>query len=178
MPVKRGWFIAISYLLILVLLWAAQNFANDLFEIATQNEALGDYASTYESRSTEKMTAKFGLGFFLNLIPFLLTLRILVQKKSSNSIENKHLVSLAAITYLIYPFMIILPLVSRISYYFGVYQIIAMPILYASVKNQILRIGLIAFFVLTTLLTYFNFFYDEIWIEKYSEFQTILPLIW
>lgn len=67
-----------------------------------------------------------------------------------------------------------LSMLMRIGMYFEIYLVISLPIIVMSVKNKIFRFLIIIFVLLIYGYRYFSFFTDPLWIEKYSDYHTII----
>ena len=117
------------------------------------------------------------MGYLLGLIPFFLALRYLFFDKSEDGQGRKSLVTLSVVPFLINPFSSVIPLISRVAYYFIAYQILAYPIIYKYVNCYFLRYVFLFIYVLLMLYTYFGFFGSPIWIGKYTIFKTIFSQI-
>ena len=91
--------------------------------------------------------------------------------------EERQLVALAIVANLITPFTSIIPLAGRLGMYFGVYSIVSYPLIYGNVERKDLRYVLVSIMIFMLLYDYVLFFNNPVWVEKYSEFHTIFPLI-
>lgn len=174
LPVKNSSFIGFVYLLILLILWFSGEALSSIFFSISNAEEFENYVSNYDISNNGMI---IGLGFFIQLIPFFLSLYFLLNNNISGSANQKRLVALAAIHALIVPFGQIVPLVSRVGFYFGIYRIGSFPIIYKNIQRIPIRTFLIALDVLITLYDYFIFFNLETWIDHYSHFQTIFSAL-
>ena len=137
-------------------------------------EEFQDYADTY---STDNNTMKIGLGFVMNLIPFIIGMMYLIDTESEHSASDKLLVSISLLSFLIAPFSSIIPLVGRVGMYFGSYQIIAMPLIYKNLKRKYLQWALLFLFIFMLSYSYLTFFKSPVWVDKYTTFKTIFSQI-
>ncbi|WP_304251059.1 EpsG family protein [Parabacteroides gordonii] len=174
MPMEKGEFIGIVYLVFLLLLWFGQDFTREIFIMSMNSEDVVKYADAYGNSTN---TIKIGVGFVLNLIPIILSLLFLFKKKKQYTVEERQLVALAIVANLIIPFTSIIPLVGRLSMYFSVYNIAACPLIYGNIERKDLRFVLAGIMIFMLSYDYVLFFYNPVWEEKYSEFHTIFPLI-
>ena len=120
---------------------------------------------------------KLGLGFAMNIIPFILGMLFLWHADEGHSFAEKLVVSIALGSFVITPFASIIPLAGRLGMYFGVYQIIAMPLIYKNLKRKDIQWALLSLFVLMWAYDYLIFFKSPVWIEKFTTFKTIFPQI-
>lgn len=174
-PMNNAKYIGIGYAALFVILWLFQDMLNNLFQFAmTFDDALSVYVDRYEN---DNIGLKLGLGFIINMIPFVLSIMFLLSKKENCSYQTKSLVALGAISFLITPFGQIIRLVSRLGSYFGIFSLVSLPLIYGNVKNKIVRLGLLAIYIFITLFDYYLFFTDSVFSEKYSTFHTIFSQI-
>ena len=170
---KNAKYVGIVYLILLVLLWRCQNILNDVFNsILGLNEDFSGYAEYYDEGNN---SLKIGVGFVINMIPFILSLYFLFSKKLSISENSKQLVALSAISFLIAPFAQIIQMISRIGMYFGIYNIISVPLIYKNVNNKTLRLVLLSMYIVIMIYSYLNFFESPVWRKAYSDYKTIFP---
>ncbi|MDB8921186.1 EpsG family protein [Parabacteroides merdae] len=174
MPMGKSKFIGAVYLVFLLLLWLGQEFTREIFVMSLNSEEVVKYADAYGNRTN---TIKIGVGFVLNLIPIILSLLFLFKKKKQYTVEERQLVALAIVANLITPFTSIIPLAGRLGMYFGVYSIVSYPLIYGNVERKDLRYVLVSIMIFMLLYDYVLFFNNPVWVEKYSEFHTIFPLI-
>lgn len=172
-PMKNAKYVGIAYFLLLILLWRTQNTLNDIFNsIIGLSEDFSGYADSYDEGNT---SLKIGVGFVVNMIPFVLSLFFLFSKKNSISENSKQLVALSAISFLVAPFAQIIQMISRVGIYFGIYNIIAIPLIYKNVSNKNLRLVLLSMYIVIMIYSYLNFFESPVWRKAYSDYKTIFP---
>ena len=175
LPVNKGKVVGVSYAIVLLLLWFSQNFLNDIFAYAlTLDDDFSQYADTYGSGNNG---LKIGMGFVVNMIPFVLSILFLLDKKQNYSNSQKLIVSLAAISYLVTPFAQIIPLTGRLGMYFGIYQLGSIPLIYSNIRNKVIRVVLLSLCLLMIFYDYIIFFSSPVWVEKYTEFHTIFDVL-
>lgn len=171
-PMQKTKYIGIGYAVLLLGLWLLQNMLNELFQfVMTLDDGFSEYADRYENDETG---LELGLGFIINLIPFVLSILFLLSSKNDYSTQTKSLVALGAISFLITPFSQVIRLVSRVGMYFGVFSIASLPLIYDDIKNRNMRYGLTSLYILITLYDYYLFFTNSVFSEKYSTFHSIL----
>ena len=120
---------------------------------------------------------KFGLGFVMNIIPFILGMLYLWDADGGHRIADKLVVSIALISFVIAPFASIIPTIGRLGMYFGSYQMIAMPLIYKNLKRKEIQQALLYLFVFMRAYDYLIFFKSPVWIEKFTTFKTIFSQI-
>ena len=172
LPKGKGKTWAIVFSVLLLLLWYSGAFLNTIFSSFMDIEEIQGYIETY---SDGEITATYGIGFVLNLIPLVVGLYYLMTNKDHDC--NQKIVIISMISFIITPFAQIIPLVGRIGTYFSIYKIAAFPLIYSSVKNHNLRYGLLFIFIFMTLYDYWNFFNVGVFAEHYSTFHTIFEVL-
>lgn len=174
-PIKNGKFISAVYAITLLIIWTSQNILNDIFSYAlTLDERFSEYTDTYE---TSKIGLNIGIGFMINMIPFILSLLLLFNKNNEYSDSQKLLVALSAITYIITPFGQIIPTVGRLGMYFSVYKIGAIPLIYSNIKHPPIKYLLLGLCLFMIFYDYLIFFSNPTWVDHFTEFHTIFSQI-
>ena len=157
--------IVFAYILIYVLILTSTFLFENVLNSILLLEAFSSYDEFYSNFTNEQT---FGLGYILNTIPFLVLL-IFISKGN-----KKPMYILASITALVIPFSQYIQLIDRVSYYFSIFTIITIPISYLSIRNRILKYGLVFVYFFVTLIFYFSFFYSDTYHDFYSTYKTIL----
>lgn len=170
---EMGSLIAIVVGLLCVLLFTNKGIVSFLFSQSMALEDIENYADYYGNNPS---AVQYGLGFLLNLVPFLLLLFYLIRAKSS-TLDQRMLVVLATISTLIIPFGEIVPLVGRVGMYFGAFGIVAVPLVIKWLPNRHIARGALILYIFMTLYGYLGFFHSPIWQDAYSEYHTILGII-
>lgn len=173
-PIGKGKVWASFYIIVFLLLWFSGSMLNDIFISFMSIEEFQNYADTY---SIGNNTMKLGVGFAMNLIPFILGMMYLIDTESEHSVSDKLLVSISLLSFVIAPFSSIIPLAGRVGMYFGSYQIIAMPLIYKNIKRKDIQWTLLLLFVFMLSYSYLKFFKTPVWIDKFTTFKTIFPQI-
>ncbi len=173
LPIKNGkkWSITF-FILFIVLSISITTLSYLFFRIIGISEIFETYQEFY-GESDNIVT--YGLGYIITLLSSFLAPLLYISKSDNDSM--KRLVLLFCINFIIILFTRITPLVSRLSFYFIVYSIIALPITYANMTNNILKKSLLSLYIIFTLYSYFLFFKSPIYIEKYTTFNTIFSLL-
>lgn len=169
-PIGKGKLWASLYVIGYLVLWFNGTLLNDIFMSFISVEEFEDYANTY---STDNNTMKLGLGFVMNIIPFILGMLYLWDADGGHSFAEKLVVSIALISFVITPFASILPMIGRLGMYFGSYQMIAMPLIYKNLKRKDIQWALLFLFVFMRAYDYLIFFKSPVWIDKFTTFKTI-----
>ena len=169
--------LGIFCIILLVILWLFRDVLNNMFEYAVGlNEDFEYYANSYGDDDNNK-SLRLGVGFFLNLIPFCLSVLYMFSNSENISEQSKKLVALYALSFLISPFAQVLQLVSRVGMYFSIYSIASIPLIYGNIKKSNFRIILVSLFVIILMYSYFGFWVSPIFKKSYSEFHTIFNLL-
>lgn len=171
LPTNKGKFWAIILGGLFIVMWGSKQFLHNLYSSMMILENIEKYSEIYDNGNK----VSFGIGYIINIIPFFLTLYYLYKHEDTN--QNRQLVLLSSFSFLILPFAQIIPLITRVSYYFGIYQIAAFPLIYSSIRNRILRLLYILIFVSITLFSYWSFFNHGVYVKGYRTFHTIFEAI-
>ena len=175
MPMKKAKFVAIIYVVLIFALWFFKDMINTIYmNVISLDPTFSQYDNTYNH---DVANVHLGLGFIINMIPFVLSILYVASNDSDCSKEKKLLVSLGAISFLIAPFGLVVPITGRIGMYFSILNIGLLPFVYSKVKNQGYRTLFIALFVLMSLYDYYGFFTGEVFGAKYRTFHTIFSQI-
>lgn len=142
---------------------------NTIFMGFSDFEDIQRYIDTYENGV---VTAKFGLGFICNTLPFVMFLYFLLNNKEAE-VWQRQLVSLACIGTFVIPFGQIIPMIGRIGMYFGVFTICSIPIVYKWIPNYHIKRAVLSIFIMMTLYDYYLFFTDSAFAKYYSTYHTI-----
>lgn len=173
LPLSKPKLLAVIYVTLFVCLWLSKDFLDLIFQSFLRVEEFETLAEIYAENDE---IVSYGIGFIMNLIPFFLTIFYLL-KSDVNKKSDVYLVSLAMLSFMVTPFSQIVPLVGRVGIYFDVYKLAAIPIIYSSVNNNIIRIGVLSILIVMCLHGYISFFSSPIWRDAYTEFHTIFSVI-
>lgn len=170
-PMNKSKYFGIGYAILLIILWVFNSKLNDIFLYSISlDDSFSEYANRYDSSETK---LKLGLGFVINMIPFILSIRFLLSKNKKYTYQMKSLVALGAIAFLIEPFAQVIRLITRICIYFGIFSIASLPLIYDNINNRIIRLIFISLYILITIYNYYLFFHTGVYAEHYSVFKTI-----
>lgn len=173
LPIKGGKVYAWIVIILFAACFISKTFLTSIFQYMSSIEQVERY---YDSYLGSEQLNKFGLGFIVLLIPFALCMGYLFIKKD---ISQKALISIliACLSYIIIPFGQIVQLISRIGFYFTAYSVIALPIAYGSIQDQLIKYGLVVIECSILMYIFITFFNNPIWIEHYSNFDTIFSVL-
>ncbi len=161
------------YILVFALLLISKDFINTILSTAISfSDTFQDYADTY---GDDEVTATFRLGFLLKTIPVVLSFVFI--NSADNDETKKRIVLISSFGILVDITTQIIPLLSRVTIYFMAYSVIAMPMVYKTIKPHILKITLLTLYVLLNVHVYYIFFKSPIWIDSYTHFNTIFSVI-
>ena len=111
-----------------------------------------------------------GLG---NLFYSALLIVFLTQLKSVDK-YGRLLIILYLLSVLFIPLTAIAPMVSRVGFYFSILSIACYPIVFKKwMLAPIFKYAFIGAYILLLVYTYINFFYSEVWYDKFFEYQTV-----
>lgn len=93
-----------------------------------------------------------------------------------NKLNGKELIfgKLALIATIIQLLAFKLSLITRVGMYFDVFLIISIPQIFSKIKKGKIKILLFSLMLCIFILRYYSFFNNEIWIDSYRTYQTIL----
>lgn len=165
-------YLSIFFGLLFLILFFNGDTVNTIFMSFADFEDFQNYTDTYE----EGKGNSYGLGFLFNTMPFFMFLYYLLKNQDAE-IWQKQLVALACIGTFIIPFGNIIPMVTRLGLYFGVFTIAAIPIVYKWIPNKDLGKAVLYIYLLMTTYDYYLFFTDSAFAKYYSTFHTIFSAI-
>lgn len=130
----------------------------------------------------EKMAAAknpLGFGFLLNSIMYIIIIYFIYKKFEDFTKEQKVFLLLICVPFLLIPFSIhISGIISRLDAYFAAFGIVAVPLAYSKIKNNVVRIGAGFIFAFMMIFGYYSFFFVTQWSsESYATFKTIFSAI-
>lgn len=173
LPLRNSKILVLFILGLFFALFMSSQLLSDVFSQAMLFEQVENYSEIYE----DGKDVGFGLGFLISLVPFLLSLYYLVgtaEKDYDNGI--KILVLLGSIAYIVIPFVQIIPLINRLSWYFSIFQVLSLPHVYKyiRIKSPVLATGCISLFVMIILYMYWAFFTNGVYVKSFGgSFSTI-----
>lgn len=165
----NGKYISIGFVSLFLLVLMNNDVASEVVNTALALEAFDSYDNYFDIMEEGKA---FGLGFVASLLTYFVPVLFYLADSTHNSNSNRLLALLAAVPFVIAPFTLVLGFLGRIGYYFSIFSIVAVPILYQWVRNNMLRYGLIALYIAYTLYSYQEFFAMSTW-KSFTHYQTI-----
>lgn len=165
----KGKIVSVFFLILFLSLMVTKDLTVSIVESALSIPSLEDFGDYFL-----KMEAAdaFGLGFFSRLLTFFIP--FLFYYSDNNQFFSYRLISfIAGISFLIAPFTLIMGFLGRIDYYFGIYNMVAIPLLYNWIKIRGLRYGLLTIYIAYILYSFSLFFNNPIWVS-FTHYQTIL----
>lgn len=172
LPVRNRKVIVSVFIILFFCIWWQRHLINDMMGLMSAIDNIAKYEKVYAD-SGESLS--FGLGYLLNLIPLVLSMSYILQKHKDDNITR--LVILSSVGYLLAPLSSVIPMISRLSYYFATYSIITTHRLYSELKNEYLKFGLLMIYIYMMFVGYSGFFSSPIYGEFYDTFYTIFPII-
>lgn len=120
-----------------------------------------------------------GFGFVLHSVMYLVMIYHVITRFDEYNHEQKVIILLTCISFCIIPFQLrISGLISRIGYYFSVFQIVSVPMVYSKIHNPLVRYAVWFIYIFMMLYGYYNFFFVTQWSsESFSEFHTIFSVL-
>lgn len=166
---NRKTLILILWLLVVVM-FAFASFTDSIFGYMVAMDSFADYAN-YEGVGSK---ASIGMGFVLNLLPYLVITYFLLNRETK---LTRALLLMAIIMFghlILTPFTLNITLVGRLLYYFLVCSIVVIPNFYLNINNIILKYGITSIYIFMLFYGYSDFFNPLNWAyEDYKTFKTI-----
>ena len=173
LPNFSGKKFALFFIFLLLLLWTnisfLEGFFNKLF-------ALEDFEEYVRYQEEDAGDYNLGLGLVIQLIPLFVSLFYLFTNPD-DKFQNKLLVLIALLSFVVTPFTRIVPGVGRVSLYFSIYSFAAIPIVYSSIKNINIRRILLMLYIVVESYDYWIFFSNPVFVKSYSTFHTIFNVL-
>ena len=173
LPIKKVSIYGFIFLAFFGILSISGSALDSVLELFLGFDAVEGYLESYGENAS---SGSRGLGFLLNTIPFVVSLYYLFTVRSDNP-QIKLLVILACLGTMLVPFASRFQMVQRFSLYFSVFSIAAVPVTYRYIERKEIRLGLLLIFVVMHIYSYFLFFKDPSYIEKYSVYHTIFSAL-
>lgn len=178
-PINNGKIWAIIIFLSTCVMFLFRDFANYFYLLTVDSEEL---SKTMDYYSREESTGSLGLGFIVNIFPYIVSLWYIAVKGSNNSkafIEKNYVTILASFGLLIIPFSQIVQMLSRIGYYFNILTISSIPFTYSAICNKGMRYVITFLFIILTVYGYWNFFMSpsSSYSIYYKTFHSVFELL-
>lgn len=162
-------------LIVTALIFLASSLSSRIFDYLISLPFFSDYKTFYAGNVSEN---SIGLGFLLLTIPYMVMIYHMMFNSKDITIEYRYLIILSYVAFLTKPFEFLgAALVTRIGYYFSIFDIAIVPILYAKIKRPIIRLILFFSLIVITVFTYIGFYKDPTYQEYFAEFHTIFELL-
>ena len=174
-PQNKGKLVAGIMFFTFIVLYANRDFLQSIFNQFIVIDKLSSTESLTYYANDELQDRSYGLGFFLNLLPFFVGLYMLYFQQIES--QNIPLIILGLFGFLIAPFGNILTILLRFSYYSSAYQVICIPYIYSQIKNEKIRYVFVTLYCLMLVYGYWHFFMSPVWSRAYSTFHTIFEVI-
>lgn len=133
-----------------------------------------DAFSIYDSKYALEDGNKIGIRMLFEFIPFFVATYYLGSNKTING--PRYLVFLSTISALIYPFTIIIHLISRLGFYFSIFSMATVPITYRAF-NSLVRYLLLLIYFIITIYVYIDRFTNSVYTDYFKEFKTIFSVL-
>lgn len=161
-------------LLFIMFFFAKDLIINVLGSTLDSIGALSKYDDKYlHGDKYEASTAKSIFGFALYLFPVIINLIYLRECKDDKLMKFAILYILGAFIFLLDQ---VIPMMGRLAWYFTIFSIISLPVAFRSIKDNVVRKGLILLFMAIILREYDSFFHALNWRDAYMQFQTIFSI--
>ncbi|MBD3589412.1 EpsG family protein [Bacteroides sp. GM023] len=159
LPLKNSRPFAIVMIVVLIALYLSQDFLSTIFNRMMVFEDIQSFAERYEE-SKKQMT--FGIGALIQFFPIVFSALYLFHNNETDE-KKKSLVALSMIGSIATPFNSIIFLIGRISLYFGVFSLVAIPIVFQSIRNRLLKLCVIILYVLITIYNITIYYIQPQW---------------
>lgn len=157
----------LSLLFMIIILWVY--VFGHFFETFATSFIL-DYFSRYEYYVLSgEETSTVGFASLFNIV--IASICLYYVKNSNNSVKT---ITWIYLTYtIILPFVTLIPMASRIIFYFNILGIVTIPNGVRNIKNNTIKYGVIMWIIFWNTYTFINFFYSPVWHKSYIEYHTI-----
>lgn len=141
-----------------------------VFGAVVQLAQFQEYADYYGAQKTDEVS--FGLGFLLQLVPYIVAILLLFKNKYNHTFLVAVVIYVVAV--IILPISSIIPLATRVSYYFEVFSIITIPFILSQINNKTMRYFVFFIVLFMMAVNYTDFFsINSIYHDYYIEFKTV-----
>ena len=161
-------------LIVTAVLFGVSNMAYYVFDSIIEYSVFSKYKELYVGWTA---SSSYGVGFFLITIQYILMLYFLYYNHNAYNVSKKEktIILIAYFAFLLKPFEVIgAALITRLGFYYSVFDIVALPLIYNKLKSQLVKVSLMLILVTLTLYTYIGFWASPVYREPYSVFHTIL----
>lgn len=168
-PVNKGKILSVIYVVLFFLLMTNTDLINSIMDKYMAVESFENYADYYGEFDNQR---KYGLGFILGIIPFIISLYYINKNKRADR-NSLLIVSLSCVGAFINPFADVIQMAGRLGAYFSVFTIVALPLTYNAIPNDFIRKIAYFFWLVLLLYSYYMFFTNSVYAPYYKEFNTI-----
>lgn len=166
----KGKVVSIGFSVIFLLLMMMQELTSSVVETALSVATFEGYSGYFEEFEAAD---KFGLGFISRLLTFFIPFLFYYSDSASNSPDKRLLTFMAAMSFLVAPFTLILGFLGRIDYYFSIFNMVAFPLIYDWLSKGPLKYSLVTVYMAYVLFSFYQFFTNPIWVS-FTHYQTII----
>lgn len=169
--------ISIIFIVFVITLYLSGQFLNETFESFISNEGIQGVQTLDYYMKTNETVVTYGIGFVINLIPFVIAMWGLFFSKTQIDNQHKLLITLSMFSYIIAPFSQVLPMLGRFGMYFNAYSVAAIPFIYSLLPSKRLFGFLLGIYIMMLVYGYILFFQSPIWKNAYTTFHTIFEVL-
>ena len=163
---------ALVFLSLLVIFTIKPNLVNAVLQSFSSIENV-DLAIRLYGKSSAVVS--YGFGFLLLYMPFFISIYFAFFDDSIKE-NDLRIILMSLICLLVAPFIQIMPMIGRLTYYFLQFSIVSIPIVYKRIKAPFgWYFGM--YYVFIMYYTYMSFFTDPVWVECFYNYRTIFELI-
>ena len=173
--------------IVTIVLFASTSVATRIFSILIENGVVSKYKQLYAGWTA---SGSYGLGFLLIVSQYVLMLCFLYfyeeaddslfVLKKTNCIANRQrmLILIAYSAFLVKPFEVIgAALVSRLSFYFSVFDIAVLPWIYSKMNMRLIKVFLVVMLITVTLYSYYGFWVNPVYQKHFTIFHTVFEAL-
>ena len=169
--------IGFIYVALIILLYLSSDFLSNTYSAITSMEDIQGIQALEIYEQTHSVALTFGIGFVINLLPFIISIWCLFTKGDLINNEKQMLIMLSMLSFIVAPFAQVVQLLGRFGMYFSAYSIAAIPFVYSLISNKALQRVLIGIFIFMLLYSYILFFHSDVYFNAYSVFHTIFETL-
>ena len=171
--IKNGKIWAIAFGCLLVALWMFRSMLDSILLSLLSANRIEGYVESYEGGD---VLNPVGIGYMINLIPFVVSMYFLFNSKKY-SVGDRQLVALSIVSFFVLPFTQIMSAIGRISLYFELFSLPTIPLTYGCVSNKLYRHVMLMLFVMMHMIGYYGFFNSPVYEKSYATFHTIFSIL-
>lgn len=163
--------------IVTIALFLSSNIATRIFDSIIGYGVLSKYSELYAGWTA---SASYGMGFLFIVMQYVLMLCYLYINGTKDTITNreKTIILIAYCAILIKPFEIVgAALISRLAFYFSVYDIVALPIVYNKMQKKAIKAVFVIMLITVTVYSYYKFWTNPVYINSFTEFHTIFEVL-